>query len=71
MPDMSGTQVARIIRSGKRKGIDPDIPIIAMTAHVFFDDREHILAAGINGYVAKPVNLEDLCGQIEDLCNSE
>jgi len=69
MPDMDGTQVARIIRSGERVGIDPRIPIIAMTAHAFSDDRERFLTSGINGYVAKPVNLEDLFRQIEELCS--
>jgi len=69
MPDMEGTQVARIIRSGERAGIDPRIPIIAMTAHAFTEDRERFLDAGINGYVAKPVNLEELFRQIEELCS--
>lgn len=68
MPDMDGTQVARIIRSGERAGIDPRIPIIAMTAHAFSDDHARFLAAGINGYVAKPVNFENLLRQIEELC---
>ncbi|MHB8056964.1 MAG: PAS domain-containing hybrid sensor histidine kinase/response regulator [Desulfuromonadaceae bacterium] len=68
MPDMSGTQVARIIRSGERDGIDAEIPIIAMTAHAFSEDRERFVAAGINGYVAKPVNLKELYRQIEELC---
>ncbi len=69
MPDMEGTQVARIIRSGERAGIDPHIPIIAMTAHAFSEDRTRFMTAGINGYVAKPVNLDELFGQIEELCN--
>lgn len=69
MPDMSGTEVARIIRSGELAGINSQIPIIAMTAHAFSDDRERFLAAGINGYVAKPVNLEELFRQIEELCS--
>ncbi len=68
MPEIDGMQVARIIRSGERDGINPLIPIIAMTAHAFAEDREHFLAAGINNYVSKPVNLEELFGQIEKLC---
>jgi PAS domain S-box-containing protein len=68
MPDMEGTEVARIIRSGERAGIDPKIPIIAMTAHAFAQDRERFLAAGFSGYVAKPVNLEELYRQIAELC---
>jgi PAS domain S-box-containing protein len=69
MPDMVGTQVACIIRSGDRVGINPRIPIIAMTAHAYADDRERFKAAGINGYVAKPVNIAELLRQIEELCN--
>lgn len=69
MPDMDGIQVARIIRSGDRAGIDPRIPIIAMTAHAYLEDRERFLVAGINGYIAKPVHLEELFRQIEELCN--
>ncbi len=71
MPDMEGTQVAQIIRSGQLIGVDPYIPIIAMTAHAFAEDRDRFLTAGINGYVAKPVNLEDLFGQIEKLCGGD
>jgi len=70
MPDMDGTQVSRIIRSGERGGIDSRIPIIAMTAHAFSEDRDRFMDAGINGYIAKPVNLEELFKLIEDLCSS-
>jgi len=68
MPDMDGTQVAQIIRAGERPGINAHIPIIAMTAHAFAQDQERFLAAGINGYVSKPVQLENLFRQIEELC---
>ena len=71
MPVMDGTTVARIIRSGERVGIDPDIPIIAMTAHAFAEDRERYMATGINGYVTKPIALEDLYSQIEHLCGKK
>lgn len=42
--------------------------IIAMTAHAFAHDREHFLASGIDGFVVKSVNLEELFRQIEQLC---
>ena len=71
MPVMDGTTVARIIRSGERDGIDPHIPIIAMTAHAFAEDRERYMATGINGYVTKPIDLEDLYSQIEHLCGNK
>lgn len=70
MPDMDGTAVAQIIRSGEKVGINVKIPIIAMTAHAFDQDRARFLAAGINGYVSKPVKLENLFRQIDDLCGA-
>lgn len=69
MPDMDGTRVVQIIRSGELEGIDSRIPVIAMTAHAFESDRVRFVATGINGYVAKPVNIEELCRQIEALCS--
>ena len=41
---------------------------VVLTAHAFTEDRERFLDAGIDGYVAKPVNLEELLRQIEELC---
>lgn len=68
MPDLDGINVARIIRSGERAGINPAIPIIAITAHAFSEDREQFLSAGINGFAAKPVDIEALQQQIEAIC---
>jgi CheY-like chemotaxis protein len=57
MPVMDGLEAARSIRAldGGR-----DVPIIAMTASAFAEDRERCLEAGMNGHVAKPVELERL-----------
>ena len=68
MPDMDGMEVARIIRSGKRAGIDAQIPIIAMTAHAFVQDQALFLESGINGCASKPVDFEKLLCQIDGLC---
>ena len=58
MPAMDGYEATRVIRNmaGKLK----DIPIIAMTANAMKGDREKCLAAGMNGYIAKPVEPKNL-----------
>ena len=40
------------------------IPIIAMTANVFREDVEKCMEAGMNGHIGKPVNMDDILGQL-------
>lgn len=64
MPVMDGFQATAAIR----KDAPPDarrIPIIAMTAHAMKGDRERCLAAGMNAYIAKPVDARKLVELIE------
>jgi CheY-like chemotaxis protein len=57
MPEMDGFEATQAIRQ-----IDAvrDIPILAVTANAFEEDRERCLAAGMNDYIAKPITLETL-----------
>jgi len=55
MPGMDGYETTRRIRSANGSMSDPDIPIIAMTAHTQPEDRERSLDAGMNEYLAKPI----------------
>lgn len=53
MPDMSGFELLEKIHQDKRCR---NLPVIAVTAHAMAGDEERILAAGFNGYIAKPIN---------------
>jgi len=59
MPVMNGIEAARAIRA-RKNGPNTDIPIVALTAYAMTGDKEKFLEAGMNGYLAKPLNLEDL-----------
>jgi CheY-like chemotaxis protein len=61
MPGMNGVQATRRIReAGQDSGIDPAIPVIAITAHAMAGDRETFLEGGMDDYIAKPVELAEL-----------
>jgi two-component system, sensor histidine kinase and response regulator len=59
MPNLDGLSATRAIRARETE-TGAHIPIAAMTADAFAEDREACIAAGMDDYVAKPVKLEDL-----------
>ncbi len=64
MSNMNGLEATRAIRKGVN-GIDANTPIIALTAHAMRGDRENILACGVSGYLAKPVDMNTLVKTVE------
>ena len=58
MPVMNGYQATLMIRGLNRS--DKDIPIIAMTANAFKDDRARAEKVGMDGYLTKPLKMEEL-----------
>jgi len=56
MPVMDGVEAARAIRHGRAGSGCSAVPIVAMTAYAMNGDRETFLAAGMDGYIAKPVD---------------
>jgi signal transduction histidine kinase len=69
MPEMNGFDATAAIRQTE-KGTGGRIPIIAMTAHAMKGDEERCLAAGMDGYVSKPVTPDELFRAIEELVRS-
>lgn len=66
MPDIDGYEAIPLI---KQKRNENGIPVIAVTAQAMNGDRERCMAAGADGYVAKPVNIDTLIQLMNDLIN--
>jgi CheY-like chemotaxis protein/anti-sigma regulatory factor (Ser/Thr protein kinase) len=64
MPEMDGFEATRIVRDRGSRVLDHDIPIIAMTANAFAEDRERCLLAGMNDFLVKPVNRQVLAAAL-------
>ena len=60
MPVMDGYEAARLIRTKKVNVRNHDIPIIALSADALPETRKRVLDAGMNDYLTKPPNLEEL-----------
>ena len=66
MPNMDGYKATRVIRDlpdRKRS----QIPILAMTANAFEEDRQNALAAGMNGHIAKPIDVKKLIEELAQI----
>ena len=59
MPIMDGYEATRTIRAIGNPGL-ANVPIVAMTANAFEEDRKHAFEAGMNGHVAKPIDIDEL-----------
>jgi two-component system, sensor histidine kinase and response regulator len=65
MPEMDGFETTTAIRARERDN-GKRLPIIAMTAHAMQGDRERCLAAGMDGYFAKPIQARELIELLEE-----
>ncbi len=66
MPIMDGYEATKVIRKFKNKKI-ANIPIIAMTANAFEEDKNAAKEAGMNGHLAKPIDIQKLIETLNDI----
>jgi two-component system cell cycle response regulator DivK len=62
MPKMDGLEATRIIKADAKTR---QIPIIALTSYAMKGDRERTIEAGCNGYMAKPIDIQEVLKTIE------
>ena len=60
MPEMDGLEAARRIRADDSPARDPQIPIIALTAHAMDTDRQRSLDAGMDDHASKPIDSDTI-----------
>lgn len=64
MPVMDGLEATRVIRALDRR--DNTVPIFAMTANTFVSDRNRCAEAGMNGFIPKPIDLEEITSTLKE-----
>ena len=66
LPDIDGVEALDRLRANERTAA---VPVLALTAQAMEGDRERFLAAGFDGYLAKPVDIADLVATVKRYCD--
>ena len=64
MPEIDGMEATRAIRAGDAGSANTDIPVIALTAYAMASDRNNFTQAGMNGYIAKPIDIQAMLAEL-------
>ena len=70
MPNMDGYKAAQVIRHLPDKD-KASIPVIAMTANAFEEDKRDAIAAGMDGHIAKPIQVEKLLSMLAEMIRQQ
>ena len=72
LPEMNGFEITKEIRKFEKENkIEKPVPIIALTANTYDNDREKCFLAGMNEYLAKPFTAEQLVKVIQKFISTE
>jgi two-component system cell cycle response regulator DivK len=66
LPDIDGATALQRLRASERTA---GIPVLALTAQAMEGDRERFLAAGFDGYLSKPVDVDELIAVVQRYCD--
>jgi CheY-like chemotaxis protein len=64
MPEMDGYECTQLIRRPETGALNPQMPIIAVTAHAMTGDKERCLDSGMDDYISKPIDHGELQGKL-------
>jgi len=65
LPDMTGVEALNRLRMDERTAL---IPVLAVTAQAMKGDRQRFIEAGFDGYLSKPVDIDELLTTVEQHC---
>jgi CheY-like chemotaxis protein len=72
LPEMNGYDITRVIRNfEKENNIEKPVPIIALTANTYDNDKEKCFLAGMNDYISKPFTAKQLTDIVEQYMELE
>ncbi len=70
MPVMNGHEATRAIRKLEDETLS-SVPILAMTANAFEEDKKEALRNGMNGHIAKPIDIDKLISTLDEVLGAE
>ena len=69
MPVMNGIEATRCIRKPDTGCLDPNVPIVALTAHAMWGDEQRCIHVGMDDYVSKPVDIDTMAAIVQSTLN--